>query len=482
MTDILPFDLVELVPCPASYAASPSGAPLRETAFRGDAWLPEDLDALRTAFNADHDLQVIADTLGRTLSAVRTKVCDLGLRRNSSRPWPELEDSYLTQHYGVEATSAIAAMLGRSCAALYARAGYLGLTEGNAPPYTAWEIAQIRVGYAQGIPIAQLCVMVGRPASGVASLASKLGIKHANSPPDWSDAEQGRALELAETGVRYVVIADRLGAEGFPRREGRTVGQALRLLGYGRGWGRPWLQEEKDLLRDAYDHGRSLTPLQDRLGRTRTSIRYQAGELGLQGTHARPNGWRTEPPWAEEDKATLRRDYGVVPTRELARRLGRAKGGVYNMAWSLGLVHGYCRPFSADEDRAIRNGHDHGVSLTDVSAAVGRDAAVVSKHAIRMGIPFSTRTIKAPRGPRSGRSAMTLRHLLDLDRTPAEQHTVTLPPAQAERPSDPFRLFLALADVPAVPMGMLRAMLAAGLLHVAARAGPMVVLTSHPTR
>ena len=481
MSHVLPFDLVELAPCPASYAAGP-GAPLREAAFRGDAWLPEELDALRTAFDADEDLQMIADTLGRTLPAVRTRVADLGLRRNSSRPWPEMEDGYLTQHYGVEATSAIAAMLGRSCAALYARAGYLGLTEGNAPPYTAWEIAQVRAGYAQGIPVAQLCVLIGRPASGMASMASKLGIRHANSPPDWSGAEQGRALELAETGIRYAAIADRLEAEGFPRREGRTVGQTLRRLGYGRGWGRPWLEEESDLLRHAYTHGKSLTPLQDRLGRTRESIAYRAGELGLQGTHARPNGWRTEPSWTEDDKAILRRDYGVVPTPELARRFGRAKAGVYNMAWSMGLVHGFMRAFTADEDRAIRNGRDHGVSLTDVSAALGRDTAVVSKHAIRMGIPFGARTIKAPRGPRSGRPAVTLQQLLDPDRTPAEQEAVTPPPAQAERPSDPFGLILATPEVPAVPMGMLRAMQAAGLLHVAAQAGPVVVLTSHPAR
>ena len=72
--------------------------------------------------------------------------------------------------------------------------------------------------------------------------------------------------------------------------------------------------------------------------------------------------------------------------------------------------------------------------------------------------------------------------LLNLDRTPAEQQAVTPPLAQAERLSDPFGLTLALPHVPAVPMDMLRAMQAAGLLHVAAQAGPMVVLASHPAR
>lgn len=99
-----------------------------------------------------------------------------------------------------------------------------------------------------------------------------------------------------------------------------------------------------------------------------------------------------------------------------------------------------------------------------------------------MGIPFGIRAIKAPRSPELGRPAPTLQRLLNLDRTPAELQAVTPLPAQAERPSDPFGLMLAFPDVPAVPIDMLRAMQAAGLLHVAAQAGPVVVLTSHPAR
>lgn len=133
-------------------------------------------------------------------------------------------------------------------------------------------------------------MLIGRPASGIATVASRLGIRHANGPADWSDAEQQRALELAETGTRYAAIAERLAAEGFPHRSGRTIGQTLRRLGYGRGWGRPWLVEENDLIRQAYARGDSLAPLQIRLGRSRASIAHQAGVLGLHGTHTSPHG------------------------------------------------------------------------------------------------------------------------------------------------------------------------------------------------
>lgn len=415
----LPFDLVELAPCPAPAQDGP-GAALREVAFRDNAWLPGDLDDLRRRFAADEGLQEIADALGRTLAAVRTKVCDLGLHRNSSRPWTELDDATLAEHYGHEATSTIAATLGRSCGAVYARAGLLGLSEGQAPEYSDWELAQLRAGYAKGVPVAQLGVLIGRPASGIATVASRLGIRHANGPRSWSGAEQQRALELAETGLCYAAVAGRLHEEGFPHRSGRTVGQTLRLLGYGRGWGRLWLPEEDEFLRDAYLHGKSLTPLQVRLGRSRTSIAWRAGELGLEGTHARPNGWRTEPSWTAEDVAVLRRDYGTVPTPELARALNRPKAGVYTKAWLLGLRHGFMRAFSGDEERAIRVAHRHGVSLTDLGAALGRDVAVVSKHAIRMGFPFGTRTTRAPRGRRRNRPPVTLGMLLAMDESESE--------------------------------------------------------------
>ncbi len=416
----LAFDLVELVPCPAPARDGP-GLALREVAFREDAWLPEDIDDLRRRFAADEDLQEVADALGRTLAAVSTRVRDLGLRRNSSRPWTATDDAYLAGHYGHEATSMVAAALGRSCGAVYARAGLLGLSEPNAPPYTAWEIAQIRAGYAQNVPVAQLGVLIGRPASGIATVASRLDIRHANGPRGWSGVEQQRALELAEAGLRYAVVADRLHGEGFPRRSGNTVGQSLRRLGHERGWGRPWLPEEDDLLRDAYAHDKSLTPLRSRLGRSRTSIAWRAGELELQGTHARPNGWRTEPSWTAEDIAVLRRDYGTVPTPELARRLGRPKAGVYAKAWSLRLQHGFMRAFSEDEERAIRVAHRHDVSLTDLSTALDRDVAVVSKHAIRMGIPFSARTRRAPRGPRRNRPLVTLGMLLAMGEAGSEE-------------------------------------------------------------
>jgi len=459
----LPFDIIELVRRPMPV---PDTAPLRETTFRADAWLPEDLDLFRALFHADESIEAIKTSTGRSIDAIRSKVAELGLRRNSRRPWTALEDEELVRRYGVDATSTIASDFGRSCAAIYARAGLLGLTEGNAPPYTEWEIAQIRAGYASSVPVAQLGVLIGRPVCGIASVASRLGIAHANAPHDWSGPEQQRMLVLAEEGQRYRQIATVLAAEGFPTRTQVAVGQALRKLGYARGWGRPWIAEEDDLIRAAYASGASLTPLRARLGRSQHSIRWRADELGLQGTHVRPNGWRTEPPWTEDEIATLRRDYGKVPTSHLAASLGRKKGGVFNKAFTLGLVHGYHRPFNDDEKTAIRIAHDLGLSLTDLSAALDRDLAVVSKHAIRhLGLSFRERANKAPRGRRALRPNLTLAYILQLGDKRQEAARPAPTDIPASSPADCTRHHLiAGPGIPPMNTAVLHGMLAAGLL------------------
>ena len=410
MTD-LPFDIVELAPCPVPAA----GAPLREIAGRRDAWTPDEVDALRAAFAADEDLAAIAADLGRPLHGLRTKVLDLGLRRNSSRPWGELEEDELRRRYGVDATAAIAADLGRTAAAVYARAGLLGLTEGTAPPWTAWEDAQLRAGYGQGVPVAQLAVLIGRPASGVLTRASNHGLSHANHPPDWTAAELARALELAESGILYRAIRARMVEEGFPARSKQGLASTLRKAGYGRGWGRPWTAEEDALLRHLYAHGLPVRPAMTRLGRTPSAIRYRVGEIGLQGTHPKPDGFRAGPVWTEEDTSFLREHYGRMKPADIAARLGRALGGVYMRANALGLKAHYHRDWTEQERQAIRVAYDRGLTLGDLQDATGRDVAVIARQAIRMGLRFSGRPMKVERGPRRGRRTWTVPEILALE-------------------------------------------------------------------
>ncbi|WP_069206101.1 hypothetical protein [Sphingomonas panacis] len=408
-------DVVELAPY---VPGSPTAAgPLREIAFRTDAWLPEETSRLKTLFAGDQSLDEIALSLGRTRASISTRIYDLGLRRNSKRSWTEWDDALLHSRYSQDPTSRIAAELGRGVSAVYARARLLDLTEPAAPPYDGWEDAQIRTGYETGVPVGQIATLIGRPMTGVIGRASLLGIRHAAQPSGWTAQEMNRALELAETGMRYLAIIEQLVSEGYPRRSKQGLGPRLRQLGYGRGWGRAWTPEEDELLRHAYETSASLTLLRTRLGRSPHSIRWRAEALGLRGTHANRDGFRLGPIWSEADEQILRAGYGKIPSRELARSLGRSPAAMFSRANILGLVHGYIRGFSKDEDIAIRNAWTHGTSLTDVAEALNRDSAVISKHAIRLGYRFSdpNRPARAPRNDRSKRPTITLAELVGLD-------------------------------------------------------------------
>ena len=359
-------DVVELAPAPDPV---PQSLPLREMAYRADAWTPAESERLRALFLADVSIGDMALTLGRGRGAISERIALLGLRRNSTRSWTELDDAELSRRYGTEPTATIASDLARSCSAVYARARLLDLTEGNPPEWTPWEDAQLAEGYRRGVPLAQIATLIGRPFGGLSSRAGYLGIVHANHPPDWTQQETARALELAEAGHRYTAIVAMLVEEGFPHRTIRGFGLAIRKLGYGRGWGRVWTPEEDALLGKAYTEGTSLTPLRRQLGRTAGSLRHRAEYLGLRGLHANRNGWRIGPDWTEAS----------ITTR----------------ANVLGLVHGYIRPFSEDETRALDIAFRTGVSIADLALALDRKAMSVSKYATNHGYQFGRRPRRA---------------------------------------------------------------------------------------
>lgn len=387
-------DIVELAPAPVALGPA-DASPLREMAFRADAWTPQETEQLRVLFAADAAICDMAQALGRGRAAVAERITLLGLRRNSARPWTDLDDAELVRRYGAEPTAAIASDLGRSCSAVYARARLLDLSEINPPEWSAWEDAQLVEGYRQGVPLKQIATLVGRPLGGLSSRAGYLGIVHANHPPDWSEAEAARALELAEAGHRYIAIIAMLADEGFPARSSRGFGLAMRKLGYGRGWGRSWTAEEDALLSQAYGKGTSLTPLRQQLGRTAGSLRHRAEYLKLRGSHVHRNGWRLGPEWTQADEAMLRAEYGRTGTKALAAKLARTKAALTSRANSLGLVHGYIRPFTDDETKALHIAFRTGVSIADFALALDRKPMSVSKYATNHGLRFGRRPRRA---------------------------------------------------------------------------------------
>jgi len=405
-------DVVELA---AFIPLQQAVAPLREVAFRPDAWLPDEIRTLRRMFEQDASLEEMASALGRGRAGVSTKFYQLGLRRNSRHPWTDLDDAELVQRYGTEPTAQLAQDLGRSCSATYARASALGLAELASPPYSEWEVAQLRSGYAAGVPVNQIAQLIGRTFASVNTAAYKLAIRHASHPDGWSADEATRALALANDGHRYLAIIEIMVDEGFPRRSKAGLGPKLRKMGYGRGWGRSWIPEEDDLIRRAYADGASLTPLKERLGRGICSIRWRADELGLRGTHVNKAGWCTEPAWTKEQTRVLRDSYGKIPNPDLAKKLGRSVKAIYTLAHTLGLEYGNRRPYSADEDLALRIAWKHDLTIDQTAAAIGRAAPAVFKRMQKLGLSWSSPD--RPRLPVAFDGSPKLSHLLALDRS-----------------------------------------------------------------
>ncbi|HWF01590.1 MAG TPA: hypothetical protein VG248_17440 [Caulobacteraceae bacterium] len=406
--------IVELVAVPAPVLA---GA-VRELAFRANAWLPQEDAQLRELFAADAPIGEMAEAIGRRFQAVRQRICTLGLRRNSQRPWSELEDAEVLRRYGPETAAAIAQDLGRGVPAIYNRARLLGMAEAIAPDWTAWEDAQLRAGYAQGAPVAQIAVIIGRSYSGANSRAYELRLRHLYQPVGWSAEELTRALALAHEGHRYLEVIELLVAEGFPRRTKLGLGPMLKRLGYGRGWGRRWAAEEDDLLRRAYSRGDSLRELGRSLNRPPGSLRWRAEALELRGSHPNHDGFRQGPCWTPKEDARLREVYGKIKTSELPALFGRPKGGIFQRAFHLGIRHGYWRPYAEDEVRAIRIAWKRGIGVTDLAVALGRNPQAIYKQLDRLNLSFSdpARPVASSRARRAKRAApLSLSQILQLE-------------------------------------------------------------------
>lgn len=404
---------------------------VKEIVYRRDSYLPEEIALMRTMFDAGVATGEIARALARGTAGVATKMADLGWTRNTSRPWTGLEDEALVQHYRREPTLTLANRMNRSAGALYARARHLGISNAGEPGWSAGEDELLKAAWQKEIPIARITTLLDRTGNAIISRASDLGLRRPSTPENWTEEERARVLVLAETGMTYAQIARTTSSEGWPKRSKVSIKNSLRALGYERGWGRPWLQEEEDALRRAYADGSSIAALAIGLGRTRSSAMWKASELGLKGTHVRKNGFRSSPDWTKTEDAYLRESYGRLPSKAIARELGRALAAVYNRAWILGLKTGYAKPYSPDEDRAIRIAHRHNLRLTDIARAAGRDPSALCRRAAKLGLSFSAREKPASQTPRAKqRPVLTLRDILAFDETPAES---TPPQKPSER-------------------------------------------------
>ena len=79
-------------------------------------WTPHHDNIMRRNYPSG-DLSALADRLGVTVTAVKSRAQVLGLHRkiNSHRPWTEWQMAYLRRHYADERSEDIAQKVGTLC-------------------------------------------------------------------------------------------------------------------------------------------------------------------------------------------------------------------------------------------------------------------------------------------------------------------------------------------------------------------------------
>jgi hypothetical protein len=88
----------------------------------------------------------------------------------------------------------------------------------------------------------------------------------------------------------------------------------------------------------------------------------------------------------------IRANRSSMSNRELASRLGRPVRAIDSRARKLGIKKWAIRPFTPEEDAAIRNGF--GGSSVNIARQLGRAPAVIRQHAVRLGLGKWKRPLK----------------------------------------------------------------------------------------
>jgi DNA-directed RNA polymerase specialized sigma24 family protein len=85
----------------------------------------------------------------------------------------------------------------------------------------------------------------------------------------------------------------------------------------------------------------------------------------------------------EEEKEFIRQNYRILPTREIAAKLGRSFDAVINLAGPLGISAGRSRPWSEEEQEYLRS-HYRRFPVENIAAELGRTVKAVATAAAKL--------------------------------------------------------------------------------------------------
>lgn len=237
-----------------------------------EKWSKRDIEQMKRMRDAGHTVQRISGVLGRTLVAVSSKLCDLGLSIQSN--WTLEEDTILAD--GVRrklSNKEISALLScRTVRAVKSRAMKLGLTGARAfRPWTEKERNAVREAVKIGAKYSDLAEWLGRSTSGIRWQVRLMGLTHPASTlvKTYSEHEDKEIKRAWLAGERPEDIAAKLGR---PIRSVYCRAHRLGVTGEHASYRRRITPNEIKRLRRLAAEGKSGQQIAEILNRTKMAV------------------------------------------------------------------------------------------------------------------------------------------------------------------------------------------------------------------
>ena len=245
----------------------------------------------------------------------------------------------------------------------------------------------LRQLYAQGAPLRVIAEQVGRSPDAVGERRRTLGISARPRSRPWTALEDELLRAGTAIGLPAAAIAQRL------RRPPDQVRRRRRVLAGSRPAPRPFTVAEDEAIAACWAHAGDIEALACALDRPAGSVRLRAQKLGL---HRPPSRRR----WQPDEDAAVRDGYqrGLTCAQISAELEHRTASAVAARAAKLGLVT-YARAWTAREDHHFRRLTREGMDLERAAQLLARTPEALRARARKLDIPVpkSSRAGQTPR-------------------------------------------------------------------------------------
>lgn len=335
-------------------------------------WPKEEDEYLITHYHTD-GTKKCANMLGRTEAAVFARAVILGLTKPMVR-WTHEQEEYLIEHYQTNAAQKCADILGKTKNAVQGKAGTLGLTRIKVD-WTHEQDEYLAEHYLTDG--AKKCAeALGRTYSSIQNRVRKLGLttqRRRRIIIDWLPEHEEYLVEHFQTD----------GAQKCADALGRTIGSVQRrasLLGLtkSRKKGDSWLPEHDEYLAEHYltDGAQKCA---EALGRTSNAVSTRARILGLSKHREKKTSW------TPKQKEYLVEHYQTDGVKKCANALKKTENAVRYMTQKLGLTKKQAHVWTLNEKEYLTQ-HYQFDGISECANILGRSTNAVKNMASKLGL------------------------------------------------------------------------------------------------